>query len=211
MDYKVFLNENEINLLPPLEVKDTVILASASPRRRELMPLIADKFEVIVSGAEEVSDGILNAEQLPEYFAVIKADAVSKLNKGRVVVGCDTAVFLNGRMLGKPCDEDDAYSMLKALSGNTHKVISGVCITDSKQKVSFSVKTLVTFRKLGEKEIRDYIASGTPFDKAGGYGIQGAAGEFVDEVQGSCYNVIGFPVVELRNELCKFLQNIGEI
>lgn len=204
MDYKIFLQQKEANILPPLKFGKPVILASASPRRKELMQLITNDFEIVVSGAEEnVKEGFA-PEELPEYFAELKATSVSTLYPDRVVIGCDTAVFLNGKMLGKPKDEKEAREMLVTLSGNTHKVISGVCITDGKSKISFSVETLVTFKRLTDSAINEYIASGEPFDKAGAYGIQGAAFEFVQSVQGSCYNVIGFPIVEIREELFQY-------
>lgn len=181
------------------------LLASQSPRRAELMRYIADEFEILPSDCDEtVPDGI-EPEEIPELLAARKALSVSRLKKDRLVIGCDTVVIIDGVILGKPHTPDRAISMLKTLSGRTHTVVSGVCICYKGKTMSFSQKTLVSFYELSEEEIRDYVQSCKPLDKAGAYGIQDKGGLFVREISGDYYNIVGLPVARLKREIDKLV------
>ena len=181
------------------------LLASQSPRRAELMRYITDEFEILPSDCDEtVPDGI-EPEEIPELLAARKALSVSRLKKDRLVIGCDTVVIIDGVILGKPHTPDRAISMLKTLSGRTHTVVSGVCICYKGKTMSFSQKTLVSFYELFEEEIRDYVQSCKPLDKAGAYGIQDKGGLFVREISGDYYNIVGLPVARLKREIDKLV------
>ena len=181
------------------------LLASQSPRRAELMKYITDEFEILPSDCDEtVPDGI-EPEEIPELLAARKALSVSRLKKDRLVIGCDTVVIIDGVILGKPHTPDRAISILKTLSGRTHTVVSGVCICYKGKTMSFSQKTLVSFYELFEEEIRDYVQSCKPLDKAGAYGIQDKGGLFVREISGDYYNIVGLPVARLKREIDKLV------
>ena len=181
------------------------LLASQSPRRAELVRYITDEFEILPSDCDEtVPDGI-EPEEIPELLAARKALSVSRLKKDRLVIGCDTVVIIDGVILGKPHTPDRAISMLKTLSGRTHTVVSGVCICYKGKTMSFSQKTLVSFYELSEEEIRDYVQSCKPLDKAGAYGIQDKGGLFVREISGDYYNIVGLPVARLKREIDKLV------
>lgn len=179
----------------------TVILASKSPRRQELIRNITEDFEVIVSEAEERLPEGITPEEAPVYLSGLKASAVAEEHPDRTVVGADTVVILDGRVLGKPQDERDAHRMLQALSGREHLVITGCCLICGSRWVSFSETTRVTFYPLSEREIVEYIATGEPFDKAGAYGIQGRGSVLVKGIEGDFFNVMGLPVARLKREL----------
>lgn len=181
----------------------SIILASASPRRTELMTLAGIDFEVAPADICE--------EQLPDELPADhvmrlsreKADAVATKTDGRFFIGADTIVVLDGAIIGKPVDEADAKRILKALSGRNHDVITGFTLFDkiSGVHISRTVSTEVTFKKLDEAEIDDYIATGCPMDKAGAYAMQGGAVHFVRSINGSFSNVIGLPMTELYEAL----------
>lgn len=181
----------------------TIILASASPRRTELMELAGIKFSVVPA---DICENVLPGEAPADHVIRLsreKADAVAKTHDGRFFIGADTIVVLDGEILGKPVDGDDARRMLSGLSGRDHEVITGFTVFDkiSGIHISRSVCTEVTFKKLGEKEITAYIATGCPMDKAGAYAIQGGAVHFVRSINGSYTNVIGLPMTELYEVL----------
>lgn len=181
----------------------TIILASASPRRTELMALAGIEFSVIPA---DICEDVLPDEIPADHVMRLsreKADAVAAATAGRFFVGADTVVVLDDRILGKPADEADAFRMLSALSGRSHEVITGFTVFDkvSEIHVSRCVRTEVTFKELGEREIRAYIATGCPMDKAGAYAVQGGAVHFVRALCGSYTNVIGLPMTELYETL----------
>ncbi|MCD8201588.1 MAG: Maf family protein [Clostridia bacterium] len=168
------------------------VLASASPRRIELFAQIQPNFDVIPANIEEKLDDSLSPEKNAEKLAMDKFDAVAAgVGDGDVVVACDTMVVCGDRILGKPKDEDDAFAMLKFLSGKTHKVITGVCMGTAAQYCVSHETTEVTFNDLTDEFIRAYIKSGSPMDKAGAYGIQDEG--VVKEYKGSYTNVVGLP------------------
>ncbi len=173
-----------------------LVLASASPRRRELLAGQGLSFEVRVSDVPEVPRVGEPAADFTLRVAGDKAAAVAKYVTGAVVVAADTAVVLGARILGKPIDPDDACAMLASLSGNTHEVVTGVCVRGPDREERFAVRTAVRFRALQPAEIRAYVAGGEPLDKAGAYAIQGSGGAFVEAIFGSYSNVVGLPLAE---------------
>jgi len=181
-----------------------IVLASASPRRTELMALAGIEFTVV---AADICEDILPGGEKPSDHVIRlsreKADAVARTTAGRFFIGADTVVVLDDTIMGKPADDADAFRMLTALSGRSHEVITGFTVFDKVSGIhlSRSVHTEVTFRSLTEKEIRDYIASGCPMDKAGAYAIQGGAVHFVRSICGSYTNVVGLPMAELYEVL----------
>lgn len=177
------------------------ILASQSPRRQELIGYILPEFSVIVSDVEETLPDGIAPEDVPAYLAGIKARAVAADHPDDIVIGADTVVILGDQVLGKPCDQDDAVRMLRALSGTIHTVITGCAIIQHGKMTTFSDVTRVEFYPLSEREILDYIATGEPFDKAGAYGIQGRGSVLVRRIEGDFFNVMGLPVARLKREM----------
>ena len=184
-----------------------VILASGSPRRKELMSHITDEFTVIVSDADESLPEGEGVEETVKNLALQKAQAVKlKCKETDIIISADTVVSCDGRILGKPNDEKEAYGMLKSLSGRTHAVYTGVCITKGDRTDVFAQKTLVEFYELSDEEINAYIATGDPFDKAGGYGIQSKGAVLVKGITGDYFNVVGFPVAEIHRRIKGFIK-----
>ena len=179
----------------------SLILASGSPRRKELLSLITTDFTVIVSNAEEKTDEGLSPDKLVEALAKIKGDAVFKLHQSDTVIASDTVVSINGKILGKPHSKEEAFSMLSTLSGKTHTVFTGVYIKNALLEKVFCESTEVTFFDLTDEEINSYIKLGEPFDKAGGYGIQGPGAVLVKCISGDYYTVMGFPIGRINREL----------
>lgn len=189
-----------------------VILASNSPRRKELLSLLCDRFQVVPSLVDEAIDdetfkSFSNpANDVPRYLATLKAKDIAIKHYDSVVIGCDTVVSADDIMLGKPVSYQEAQKMLGILSGRTHKVVSGVCICYEGIERSFVCETLVHFRILSQNEIDSYIATGAPMDKAGAYGIQGLGGLFSTGITGDFYNVVGLPVSMLNDQLNRFYE-----
>lgn len=172
-----------------------IILASASPRRKELLAGLGYDFEVIPSLVHEVYPDSIPLTKVPEYLAELKGSLLASQYPDSIIVSADTVVILDGEILGKPLDANDAYDMLKRLSGNKHEVITGVYIAHNTEKHVFSDTSEVYFRKLSEEEIRYYVEHYQPFDKAGSYGVQEWIGYVaVDKIVGSFYNVMGLPI-----------------
>jgi len=181
-----------------------LILASGSPRRRELLAKMGYTFETCSPDVDEHVAG--NPRDVVVTLAQRKANAASEHYREGVIIASDTLVSLDGEALGKPVDEADAKRMLRELSDREHEVFTGVCLLDAatgKYEVR-SVRTGVTFRAIDEAEIDAYVASGEPMDKAGAYAIQGGAAPFVAALDGEFENVVGFPVAEVREMLSGF-------
>ena len=183
------------------------ILASGSPRRKELLELMGLEFKVIVSQADEDSvSKDLKPELYVQELALLKASATAKevlRNKNAVIISADTIVTLDGQILGKPKDEDDAFYMLSKHSGREHEVYTGYCvmrISDGKA-VCGKVRTKVKFKDLSDDKIRGYINSGEPMDKAGAYGIQGLGSILIEKIDGDYFNVVGLPISALADTL----------
>lgn len=185
-------------------MSEKMILASASPRRRELLNLAGFEFEVITSSVDEVVDPSLPPYELVVSLARQKACDVAKKNTNRTVIGADTVVVLDGKVLGKPKNEQDAVDMLKALSGKTHEVYTGVCVVKGSKSKDFYECTKVKFCELTDEQIKSYVATGEPMDKAGSYGIQGKGCVLVEGIEGDYFNVVGFPVSRFCRELNNF-------
>ena len=183
-----------------------LILASASPRRRQLLNEAGIAFTSAAVNCEEIWPPHLKGKGIAEYLAGVKADAWSKeLAEKEILITADTIVWCREAVLGKPADEREAKLFLSQLSGCDHEVITGLCLKERKRKHIFSVSTMVTFRKLTEEEISFYVREYKPYDKAGAYGIQEWIGlRGITRIEGSYYNVVGMPVSELYTELIKF-------
>lgn len=178
-----------------------VILASSSPRRKELLKRIIPNFDIKVSNIDESIDRPLNVSDIPYELAYRKAKEIAKNHYDDIVIGSDTIVAINNEVLEKPIDEKDAYRMLKLLNNNTHEVISGIAILYQNKEVRYIEKSFVTFNNLSEKEILDYIATKDPLDKAGAYGIQNEYVNLVKEFTGEYENIVGLPLIRLEKEL----------
>lgn len=180
-----------------------LILASASPRRKELLTLAGYTFEVCVRPVDESVPEGTKPETAVEMTARKKALAVAREYPEAVVTGADTVVVCDGKILGKPSDRDEAVEMLKMLSGREHLVMTGVCIVcDGKEEVSHTVSR-VKFYELEDEEISAYVETGEPMDKAGAYGIQGKGCVLVERIEGDYFNIVGLPVASLNRRLKK--------
>ena len=188
-----------------------VILASASPRRKDLMQLICSNYRVIPSDCEEVLPEDIVPEMASEYISNAKCRCISSVYDNSIVIGCDTVVINDGKVLGKPTDTENAKEMLRSLSGRTHEVVTGVTIGKGIHFSSFNNITQVTFRELSDEEIDDYVATGEPMDKAGAYGIQGNGALLIEKINGDFFNVMGLPVSQLAQELKKFIGSLTGI
>ena len=184
-----------------------IILASKSPRRKEILENLALDFEIITADTSEDSD-IRDPQELVEELALRKAEAVknllisqNKYSADYIIIGCDTVVANDNKLLGKPKDRADAVSMLRSLSGKKHRVISGLAVLKGDKKIISNEVTEVLFDNLSEKEITDYVSTGESDDKAGGYAIQGLASKFIKGINGCYFNVVGLPVNLLYNAL----------
>jgi len=190
-------------------MKEPLILASASPRRRELFSLISIPFEVI---PPKISEELLPGESPWDHavrLAKAKTKDVSRLFPHRWVIGADTIVFLDKKILGKPVEKEDAKKMLQFISGRVHKVVTGYVIINEelRKEISSWVESEVKIKNLSKKEIENYVATGEPMDKAGSYGIQGIGAFMVKEIKGSYTNVVGLPLCEVIDSL----KDIGAI
>lgn len=180
-----------------------LILASASPRRREILKNAGFEFEVKTSEADETIPEGISPEEAVQYLAKIKNEVI-EADKNTTVISADTIVVCDGEILGKPKDEADAFDMLRTLSGREHFVYTGVCLRKGEKKTVFFEKTAVYFYELRDSEISDYIATGEPMDKAGAYGIQGKGAVLVRKIDGDYFNVVGLPIARLVRELHRF-------
>ena len=180
-----------------------IILASASPRRKEILELADLKFDVMPSDAQEITTKTAPNEVVMELASIKAKDIYKKSEKQSMVVGADTVVAYQGQILGKPADEADAKRMLTMLSGQTHEVYTGVCVIEDGKTKTFYEETKVTFYEISDEQIDYYIKTGEPMDKAGSYGIQGKAAVFIKGIEGDYYNVVGFPIARFLQEITK--------
>jgi len=183
---------------------DIIILASASPRRKELLKKIIKKFKVVPSTIDETKIKHKTPEGFTVKAALAKAENVAKKKKNAIVIGADTIVVLGKNILGKPKNKKEAYKMLKMLSGKTHKVITGLAliVCESFHKLADYEVTEIAMRKISDKSIQDYVETGKPLDKAGAYGIQEIEDPFIRKINGDYNNVVGLPL-KLLSKLLK--------
>lgn len=176
-----------------------IILASKSPRRKELLSLITENFVIKSAEVDENLPKGIQPDKAVEYLSKIKAEPFK--SEEDVIIGADTVVSIDGVILGKPKDRSNAFKMLKMLSGKYHSVFTGVTIIRPDSTKTFSVETRVKFFDLTDREINDYLDTGEPFDKAGAYGIQGKGSLLVEKIDGDYFNVVGLPVSTLNKYL----------
>jgi septum formation protein len=189
-----------------------IVLASQSPRRIELLKRIIPEFEVKVSNIQEDNNRVTVPWKLVEELSYQKAENIALQVPDGIIIGADSVVVLHNKILGKPKDENDAYNMLNLLSDKVHQVYTGFTIIKKPQHIFISdhAVTHVKFRKLESWEIKQYIESGQPLDKAGSYGIQDDAAVFVESINGCYYNVVGLPITKLFLALKNFLRGEGK-
>lgn len=180
------------------------IVASASPRRKEILAMGGFSFRIIPSDCDETITERLSPEETVKILAERKALSVLKNNTDAVVLGCDTVVALGDEILGKPSDRDDAFNMIKALSGEVHRVCTGVCIADKGKTETFVSVAEVEFYELSDETVKSYVETGECDDKAGAYGIQGLGGTLVKSINGDYYAIVGLPYAETVRVLSKF-------
>lgn len=179
-----------------------LILASASPRRKEILSRLVPRFETIPSDCDERADESLPPHKIAEALACRKAESVFGRYPSAAVLGADTIVYFGGKVLGKPKDEEDAKATLRMLSGRTHSVFTGYCILYAGARVSGACETKVEFNELSERFIGEYVAGGSPMDKAGSYGIQDDV-RLVKSFTGSYTNIVGLPQEEIEKQFRK--------
>ncbi len=187
-----------------------IILASQSPRSREILKMLGVDFKVVVKDTDETFPPELQGGAIPEHIAVLKASAfdseLQSMPDNTIIIASDTIVYIDNKVIGKPKGREDAIKMLKTLSGRFHQVLTGVCIKTKNRQRSFFAESKVWFRELSDDEITYYVDNYKPFDKAGAYAVQewiGAAA--IAKIEGSYYNVMGLPSQMLYNELLKFI------
>jgi len=193
-------------LLMKFTVVKPVILASASPRRKEILSMLGFPFTVVPSNmSEDLALGSNDFESYARQLASMKTQAVANEEQNSIVIGADTIVVYEGKLYSKPESKEQARSFLKEFSGKTHSVITGVGLYMDGKVCTFSVQTKVTFRELDDLLINTYVESGDPMDKAGGYGIQTAGALLVEKIDGDYYNVMGLPIAKLM----EYMRNLA--
>ena len=183
-----------------------IILASESPRRAELLKQIGLDFEIMPSAVDEGKEPKESLESYVKRVALSKAEKAASGVKNAVIIAADTIVVINKKRLGKPESPESAIVMLKKLSGRCHTVMTGIAVVDTvkNKRVTKAVSTKVWFKKLSDEEIKEYVKSSEPLDKAGGYGIQGKAAVFVKRIEGDYFNIVGLPLNTLYEMLASF-------
>ena len=182
-----------------------IILASQSPRRKQLMEAAELDFEIVIADVDETNPPGMPGGLVPEFLAKKKAAAIEHMHPDALIIAADTIVLLDHHILGKPTDADDAIKMLHQLAGRMHQVVTGVCMQKGAKQIAFSVTTEVYFRPLTGEQIKHYVTNYKPFDKAGSYAIQewiGMTG--IEKINGDYYNVMGLPVGEVVKRLRNF-------
>lgn len=179
-----------------------IILASQSPRRKQLMEQAELQFDIIIADVDETNPPGMQGDLVPEYLAKKKAAAIEEQVHDAIIVAADTVVLLDHEILGKPKDEADAINILTKLSGRKHEVVTGVCMQQGQKQISFSTVTEVYFRPLTDEQIKHYVSNYKPYDKAGAYAIQEWIGIIgIEKINGDYYNVMGLPIGEVVRRL----------
>ena len=190
------------------ETEMQIVLASASPRRKELLHRLYSDFIVAPADVDETVPAGMKAEDVPGFLAQKKAEKAVEEHPDALVITADTVVLAGNEILGKPKDSEDAARMLRLLSGNTHRVLTGCCVSYSGKSRGFTAESRVIFYPLSDREINEYIEAGEPYDKAGAYAIQGEAALFVKGIEGDFYNIVGLPVARLKREIALLQEQI---
>lgn len=185
-----------------------IILASTSPRRKELLSRTGLVFETKESGYEEEMHLDLNPDKLAEHLSLNKAKPVSDENPDAIVIAADTFIVFENKYLGKPKSEEEAKNMLQALSGKSHEIITGVTVMNKDKTVFFISKAEVYMRNISPETIDNYIKTGEPMDKAGAYAVQGKGAVLIEKIDGDFFGVVGLPIGKLAEELKKFGVNV---
>jgi septum formation protein len=183
-----------------------IVLASGSPRRREIFEQVGIKFQVHSSNIEEIITKDLPEDIVIELADIKVMDIAKQYKEDTIIIGADTLVALDGQVMGKPKDKQEAYNMIEKLQGNKHQVYTGVAVIikgKAEKKLTFYESTEVWVNQMEESQILNYIASGEPFDKAGSYGIQGEFAIYIRKIIGDYYNIVGFPIAKLHSVLLK--------
>lgn len=173
-----------------------IVLGSKSPRRKEILSLVCDNFEIRVSDADESYSSDTPLSEVPKILAERKAMAID-MAEDEIIIGSDTVVLIDNELLGKPKTRENAIRMLKKMSGKAHLVVSGICVRSKGKIYSEAVTSTVYMRELTDREIEKYVDVWKPLDKAGAYGIQEMAGSFVSRIEGDFYNIVGLPLCRL--------------
>lgn len=190
-----------------MKISEKIILVSASPRRKQILQEAGFRFEVVTTPVDESFGPDIPAEKVPEILARRKVEAFSNEDPEQIIIGADTVVIVNGMIFNKPENRQEAVEMLQGLSDNTHRVVTGVCIRANRSLISFSDTTLVHFKSLSAEEIDYYVDHFSPFDKAGGYGVQDFIGMVgIDRLEGSFYTVMGLPVHKVYEHLKPYIR-----
>ncbi|MCD8540204.1 MAG: Maf family protein [Leadbetterella sp.] len=190
-----------------MKINEKIILVSASPRRKQILLEAGFRFEVISTPVDESFAPDIPAGKVPEILARRKVEAFGNEDPGTIVIGADTVVIVNGTILNKPENRQQAVEMLQGLSHNTHQVVTGVCIQANRGLITFSDTTLVHFKALNDQEIEYYVDHFSPYDKAGGYGVQDFIGMVgIDRIEGSFYTVMGLPVHKVYEHLKPYIR-----
>ncbi len=206
MDYVIYTIDVRNDVCRKMDISmNKIILASGSPRRKELIETLKIPFSVIVSDIDESIDENANLVDEIEKLSYKKALAVFKDHKDAVVIGADTIVVHNNEVLGKPKTEENAIKMLNKIQGDWHEVITAVSIISVKQSETFSVVSRVHFYPMDDEEIKLYVNSKEPLDKAGAYAIQGEGSRYIKEIKGDYYSIMGLPISELYRRIKKYL------
>jgi septum formation protein len=181
-----------------------IILASKSPRRKQILEQVGLKFTVEVSDFDETQIKFKTPQGMVKKLSLEKAKIIAAKNLNAVIIGADTTVIYKNEIIGKPTSKQDAVRILKLLSGKVHEVVTGFTIISDKKSITRAVTSKVKFKQLSETEIKAYVATGEPMDKAGGYGIQDKGGVFIENIQGDYFNIVGLPIFAVSEVLKEF-------
>jgi septum formation protein len=181
-----------------------VILASKSPRRKSILEQVGLKFSIVASDFDETKIKFKTPQEMVKKLSFEKAKIVAAKHPKAVIIGADTTVIFKKEIIGKPKSKQDAIRILKLLSGNTHKIVTGFTVMEGKKSITGHIVSKAKFKKLSEQEIKAYVATNEPMDKAGGYGIQDKGGLFIEKIEGDYFNVVGLPIFAVSKALKEF-------
>lgn len=181
-----------------------IILASKSPRRKQILEQVGLKFTVVVSDFDETRIKFKTPQEMVKKLSLEKARIIAAKNPNVIIIGADTTVIYKNEIIGKPTSKQDAVRILKLLSGKVHEVVTGFTVVGGKKSITKAVTSRVKFKQLSEAEIKAYVETGEPMDKAGGYGIQDKGGVFIENIQGDYFNIVGLPIFAVSEVLKQF-------